>query len=274
MTHEPSAGRDDRPAQPDSLDPGGGPIAAAPPPRGTPPDARHVPGPRRWPRGLRVAAWVLLALLLAAPLVIWRDAIAHLFAQRELVVAAIRDAGAWGPLALIGLTIAQVIVAPIPGQAVNFAAGYLFGLGPGLLYAWVGLVAGASLAMLLARYVGRPLVERLVPRELLDKIDRLARGRGLWFFFVFFLIPGLPDDVLCFVAGLTPLPLRALALLSAIARLPGLLVAVWFGAYAERAPWPLWAALAALSAAMLWGWWRYGDRIERKLLGLTGRYGR
>lgn len=210
-----------------------------------------------------------MACALIAPLLVWRDAIAHVFAERWQVVAEIRDAGAWGPPALIGLAVAQTIVAPIPGQVVNFVAGYLFGLGPGLLYSWLGLVAGTTLAMLLARYAGRPLVQRIVAPRLLARVDGLARGRGLRFFFLFFLIPGLPDDILCFVAGLTPLPLRVLVLFSAIARLPGLFVAVWLGAYAEHVPWPVWLALAGVGAAALWAMWRYGDRLERLVSKLT-----
>lgn len=233
------------------------------------PDAR----PPRWPLWLRLLALMAIAAALIAPPVIWRDAIAHIFAEREQVVAEIRGAGPWGPLVLIGLSVAQTIVAPIPGQIVNFVAGYLFGLGPGLLYSWVGLVVGTSLAMLLARYAGRPLVERIVDRKLLARVDALAKGRGLRFFFLFFLIPGLPDDILCFVAGLTPLPLRVLVLLSATARLPGLLGSVWLGAYAENLPWPSWIVLGGLGAVALWAVWRYGDRIERALLRLTGDRG-
>ncbi len=223
----------------------------------------------RWPLWLRLLALIAVAFALVAPLVIWRDTIAQVFAERQQVVAEIREAGAWGPLALIGLSVAQTIVAPIPGQVINFVAGYLFGLGPGLLYSWMGLVAGTTLAMLLARYAGRPLVQRIVDHKLVAKVDGLARNRGLRFFFLFFLIPGLPDDILCFVAGLTPLPLRVLVLFSAIARLPGLFASVWLGAYAEHLPWPLWIALAVSGVVALWVVWRYSDRLERLLLKLA-----
>lgn len=226
---------------------------------------------RPWPRWLRLLVVLIIAAALSAPLVILRAPIARAFTERDHLVAEIRGAGPWGPLVLIGLSVVQTIVAPIPGQAINFVGGYLFGLGPGLLYSWAGLVLGSTLAMVLARYAGRPLAERIVGRTRLAKVDALARGRGLRFFFLFFLIPGLPDDVLCFVAGFTPLPLRVLVLLSATARLPGLLGAVWLGAYAEQMPWPLWLVLGGSSAMALWAIWRYGDRIQDALLKLAGR---
>ena len=168
---------------------------------------------------------------------------------------------------LVGLYVAQTIAAPIPGQALNFAAGYIFGLGPGLLYSWIGLSLGTTLAILLARYAGRPLVRRLVKAQTLEKLDRLAAGRGLLFFLLVFLLPGLPDDVACFVAGLTSLPVPALIAVSAFGRLPSLITAVWLGAYAERLPWQGWAILGLLAAGAALSIWRYGERIQDVLLG-------
>jgi uncharacterized membrane protein YdjX (TVP38/TMEM64 family) len=211
---------------------------------------------------------LLVAVALAAPLLIWREPIAATFAQRERVVAAIRGAGAWGPLALIGLYVAQIIAAPIPGQVVNFVAGYLYGFWLGSLYSWLGLVIGSSAAMGLARFAGRPLAARLVSPRLWARLDRLAAGQGLRFFFLVFLIPGLPDDAACFLAGLTPLPLPALILAAALGRAPGVIAAVWAGAYAENLPWQGWViggGIALVAAALLW---RYGERIQAGLLRL------
>ncbi len=230
------------------------------------------PSPGR-PLRLRLLIVLVLAALLIAPLVIWREELAHIFANREQIVVQVRAAGAWGPLVVIGLIIAQTVVAPIPGQMVNLVAGYLYGWAAGLLYSWLGQLLGAALAMGLARIAGRPLVERLAPRATLDRLDRLAARQGWPFFFLVFLIPGLPDDIFCFVAGLTRLPLRLLIVLSATARLPGLFVSVWLGAYAEHAPWQAWAVGGVLAAVGFWVAWRYGQRIQdavmRHLSGMT-----
>lgn len=220
-----------------------------------------------WPFGLRLALVVLAAAALVTPLVIWRDAIAGLFGEREAVIAALRAAGAWGPVALIGLYVAQVIAAPIPGQAINFVAGALYGFWPGLGYSWAGMMLGSAAAMGLARLAGRPLIVRLVNPALLERLDRLAAGRGLGFFFLVFLIPGLPDDAACFLAGLTRLPLAALIVAAALGRTPGIVAAVWAGAAAERLGWAGWAGLIGLSLAAAGLAWRYGERIQDRLLG-------
>ena len=167
------------------------------------------------------------------------------------MVAEIRTAGVWGRLLLIALVAAQTVVAPIPGQVVNFVAGYLYGLGAGLLYSWLGQVLGSALALALARFAGRPIVVRLVGAASLARLEHWAAGRGLSFFFLFFVIPGLPDDLLCFAGGLTRLPLRLLLLLSAVGRLPGLFAAVWLGAYAERLPWQAGAEAQIATSTLL-----------------------
>ncbi len=222
---------------------------------------------------MRVLVLLVLAAALLAPLLLWWDDILRIFAERDQIIAEIRAAGAWGPVVLIALAIAQTVVAPIPGQMVNFVAGYIYGLGAGFVYSWLGLILGTSIAMGLARWAGRPVVERLVSRGLLDRLDRLARERSLGFFLLFFLIPGLPDDLLCFAAGLTRLPLRILLPMAGLARIPGLLGAVWLGAEAESLPWQVWVAFTALGLVAALLVWRYGDWLQEVLLRLAGSQG-
>jgi uncharacterized membrane protein YdjX (TVP38/TMEM64 family) len=215
---------------------------------------------------MRAAGGLLVLAALIVPIIIWREQLLTIFAQRERVVAAVRSASGWGPIVIIGLTVAQIVAAPIPGQAINFVAGYLYGFWLGAFWSWVGTVLGSALVMALARWVGRPLVTRLVSPDLLVKLDRLAASRGLWFFFLVFLIPGLPDDAVCFLAGLTPLPLPALIVAAAIGRMPGIMGAAWAGAYAGRLPWQGWVVLGGLALLGAVIAWRWGDRIQDAIL--------
>jgi uncharacterized membrane protein YdjX (TVP38/TMEM64 family) len=223
------------------------------------------------PNCVRYLVALLILAALIVPLILWRDQIRAVFMEPQRLTAAVRSAGPWAPLAFIGLYVAQSIVAPIPGQALNFAAGYLFGLIPGILYSWLGLILGTAAALLLARYLGRPLVQRLVAPAALEKMDRLAENRGLVFFFLVFLIPGLPDDIACFVAGLTPLPLLALIAVSAIGRLPSVVASVWLGVHAQGLHWQSWLILAGLTVALALAAWRYGERIQDAVLKWLAR---
>lgn len=228
-------------------------------------------GTSPWPLWLRLIVVVLAGAALAAPFLLWGEQLARVFANREQVAREIRGAGAWGPLVVIGLAVAQTIVAPVPGQVVNFVAGYLYGPWAGIAYSWIGLVLGTAFAMALARFAGRPAVERLVSPALLARVDRAAADKGLGFFFLVFLIPGLPDDVLAFAVGLTTLPLRLLLPIAALARIPGLAGSVLLGANAEHIPPMGWAAIAVLAALALLLAWRYGAAVQDALLRRIGR---
>jgi uncharacterized membrane protein YdjX (TVP38/TMEM64 family) len=218
-----------------------------------------------------VLAALAIATVLLAPPLIFRAEIARFFDDPTPALDAIRNAGPGGPAVLIALSALQTVVAPIPSQVTNIAAGVLFGVPRGILYSWVGMIIGTTLAMMIARYLGRPVVEKLIGAGNLAVLDRMASGAGLGFFFVVFLMPGLPDDALCLVAGLTPLPIARLVAVAAIARLPGMAVSVWFGAQAVGMPWQGWVGLALLGIPVAWLAMRYGQRLQTLILARLAR---
>jgi uncharacterized membrane protein YdjX (TVP38/TMEM64 family) len=176
--------------------------------------------------------------------------------------------GPWGALALIGLQVAQVLLAPIPGQALGLVGGYVYGPWLGTLVNMTGTLIGSATAMWLARRFGRPLVQRWVSPEWLDRLDGLAKRRGPAVFFLIFLFPFLPDDAACFVAGLSPLPLGELLLLVLFGRLPGVFIPNWLGAHATEMNARQWIIIILLMVPIAVAFWRWQEAIERFLLQL------
>jgi uncharacterized membrane protein YdjX (TVP38/TMEM64 family) len=219
-------------------------------------------------RGRAVAILGLLALAVAA-LLIWHKPLLSLFADRATVQDFVTRFGPWAPLAAILLHVTQVLLAPIPGQVIDAVNGYLFGTAWGTFYSLVGVIAGSSLAMALARRFGRPWAERLIKRETLERLDGYSRQRGALFLFLVFLFPFLPDDVACFLAGLTPLPLTELIVLATIGRLPGILVANFVGANAATLTQTQVAFFIAALAAIALAFWRHQERVEMAMLKAT-----
>jgi uncharacterized membrane protein YdjX (TVP38/TMEM64 family) len=115
--------------------------------------------------------------------------------------------GAYSPLAYILLQVVQVVIAPIPGGAIEFLGGYLFGTNAGFVYSMVGLFFGSWLAFSLARAFEKRTVERFVSAETRKKFDYLIEHEGVILSFLLFLIPGFPKDTLCYILGLTPMHL-------------------------------------------------------------------
>ncbi len=219
---------------------------------------------------------IWLAILLTAFVVslgiglwIWREPVQSL-ADREIVQAWVARLGPWGPLATIGLNAAQVLLAPVPGQFIGLINGYLYGVALGTLYSMIGLVIGTVTAMVLARRLGRPLVERLVQEDQLERWDKITTGHGPQFFFLAFLFPFLPDDVICFVIGLSPLSIPRMVVLATLGRLPGVVVSSCVGAQGYALPWWTWIPLAAGASGLAWLFWRYQKEMEGLMVQLVG----
>jgi uncharacterized membrane protein YdjX (TVP38/TMEM64 family) len=162
---------------------------------------------------------VVVVLLLAGATVLVRRQLA-LLTDPAVARAYVRSFGVWAPVALIVLQALQIVLAPIPGQVLGAAAGYLFGPWWGTLYNMIGITIGSTAAFWLSRRFGRAYVERMIDVDALATFDAFVERRGLLTLFVLFLLPGLPDDALCFVGGLTPIPLRKLVLVAIVGRAP------------------------------------------------------
>lgn len=131
----------------------------------------------------------------------------------------------WGILVMILLCAVQVVIALIPGELLEIAAGYAFGGFMGALVCIVGLVLGSVIAILLARKFGRRLVESLYPREKIDSLPIInnPRKRNITVFLLF-LIPGTPKDLFTYVIGLTEMSIPLYIAITAVARIPSVIM--------------------------------------------------
>lgn len=176
---------------------------------------------KKWIAGSGLALFFLLSAL-----VCW-------FAGRPLIHFAqepdrfrqwVDQQGPLAPLLFTGMVILQVIVAVIPGEPLEIAAGYAFGAVEGTILCVLGTFLGGILVFLLVRRFGLRAAEIFFPTEKLQRLRFLHNERRLarWVFLIFFL-PGTPKDVMCYFVGLTSMPLRTWALISAVARLPSII---------------------------------------------------
>ena len=170
-----------------------------------------------------VAVAVLVGLFVGA-----REYAPFLFDSRELRLW-IRQFGVLAPLVFIGIQTLQVIVAPIPGQAVALVAGYLFGSVPGTVYSFVGVMLGSAIAFSLSKRYGRPFVENVLHEDVLARFDGFVEEVGVIGLIIFVIIPGLPDDAVCFLSGLTKWRLRTFMVLIAVGRFPAYVLTVYAG---------------------------------------------
>jgi len=190
---------------------------------------------------------------------------AEVFSSRESLRAFVEQFDPYVPLAFFVVQVVQVVVAPIPGNVTALAGGALLGLWGGFLISTAGLLVGSLIAFGLARFFGRPVVEALVEPRIVNKyIDTMA-NRHFVVLLAIFLVPFFPDDALCFVAGLSALPVPAFLLLVVLSRPPGMFVASLVGSGVAVIPWWGWGIIIVGSGALLLVVYRFKETLERKL---------
>jgi uncharacterized membrane protein YdjX (TVP38/TMEM64 family) len=170
--------------------------------------------------------------------------------------------GPYSPLVFILLQVLQVVIAPIPGGAIEFLGGYLFGVKTGLIYSMIGLLLSSWLAFSLARIFEKVTVEKFVSPGIRRKFDYLVGHQGVILSFLLFLIPGFPKDALCYILGLTPMHLGIFLIISTIGRIPGTLMATLQGAKAFDHQYKLFLILLGASALVILVFYIYHEEIH------------
>ncbi|MDD4769129.1 MAG: TVP38/TMEM64 family protein [Eubacteriales bacterium] len=215
---------------------------------------------------LNIIALMLLIGVIVYLSIRYTPQAAELFARRDELKDAVEKEGLYAIAAFICVQVFQVVVAAVPGELVQLAGGYLFGTFWGAVFLVSGVIIGSLVAFFAARLLGFRLVKTFVSAPKLAKLLRLVSGtKSELVIFTFFLLPGLPKDVLTYIAGLTPVnPWRFLAL-AILGRLPALVVSCYIGASLEQEN--LWAVVivSALSAVLILGGWLYKDWILEKV---------
>lgn len=170
--------------------------------------------------------------------------------------------GAWAPLVFFGLQVLQVILAPIPGSVTTLFGGIFFGFWKAMLISVGAVLTGSIILFFFAKYLGRPLVVRLVGKKRVDKYMKSMSARQFWVLFMMFLMPFFPDDVLCLMAGLTAIRFPGFTLLVLVTRPWGLVFSALVGSGAISIPIWGWILIGLCSAALLYISVRYPDKLE------------
>ncbi len=210
-------------------------------------------------------ALVVIPAVMVANRVETPGGLREVFSSKETLREFVESYGLLAPLVFFLLQTMQIVIAPIPGNVTTIAGGLLFGFWKSFALTTAALVCGSSMAFMLSRMFGRPLVDRFVSPGVIDRyFDRLSR-RYTVYLFLLFLFPLFPDDALCFLAGLTSIRYPVFLLIVLVARPPGLAFSALVGAgLISMSLWG-WIALGLVSGALLYLSLKYGERIEIRL---------
>ena len=82
----------------------------------------------------------------------------------------------WGILVIILLRLISIIIPILPGTYCLLISGYLFGLVNGLLISCIADLIACSLSFSISRLYGRKLIQKIMPKRLLNKFELLSKN--------------------------------------------------------------------------------------------------
>lgn len=142
----------------------------------------------------------------------------------------VEEAGIWGPIVFMLLNMIQVLLAIIPGGPFEVASGTLFGTLWGTILCDVAMTTGGMITFFLARKFGMKFIELFTTREKVESVKFLhANPKKESLLFLFFLLPGTPKDLMCYVVGITDIKWWKWLLINLVGRFPAILLSAMGG---------------------------------------------
>ena len=186
--------------------------------------------------GIIIKFAILLIIVIGIPLYVY-------FAQHEIIEQfdSIKDVNAmlheykgYSILVYLAAQIIQIIICVIPGQMLQFAAGYTFGFWLGLILSWIGAAIGAVISYYLAKLLGQGILYLIFDENQMESfIEKLNSKKAIIAVFVIYLIPGLPKDACSYAAGISNIKLKPFLLVSLIGRTPAMAGSLLIGNQVE-----------------------------------------
>jgi len=211
----------------------------------------------KWPLSLERTRTLGGILLFSVVFWLYREPVFKMLAlvkDRDGLVAYLETYGMWGPALLVLILVLQIMIAAIPGHIFMVTAAYLYGFTAGFILALLTTVLASQLAFWVARWAGRPWVERMVPPRVLDHWDQVAEEQGAVFFMFTFMLPIFPSDVMNFVAGLSSVSGRQFFWANLVGRLPGVILMGLIGSYGFQLPPWLWITTITCIVGLFVAW--------------------
>ena len=165
---------------------------------------------------------LIIIIILIILTVIVSIPIAKAFSSPTAIRNFVSQFGVYSALVFIIILILQLIFAVIPSTPIVIAGGYMFGPYLGMLLSVIGNLLASMLVFGVTRLFGRPFVESIINKSVMEKIDQSSNSIAKTLF-VLYLIPILPHDAFTYIAGLTNIKFKKFVLVVLIGRLPSIL---------------------------------------------------
>lgn len=123
--------------------------------------------------------------------------------ELEAVANAIKDQGVLGWLVFIFFISVSVVFSPVNALIIMPIALISYGLFLAALLTFIGNIIGGTLNFYIARKFGRPMVEKIVGKKLINKVDEFTEVAGWKGFLMLRILGSNYYDYVSYAAGFT-----------------------------------------------------------------------
>lgn len=184
----------------------------------------------------------------------------------EMLHSWVQTYGILTRLLYMGMQIFQIVIAVIPGEPFEIAAGFAFGAVEGTALCMLSAALGSVLVFELVRKFGRRFVLLFFKEEQLEKLRFLSSDpKRQMLFLIIYMIPGTPKDLLSYFAGLTDMKLPAWLLICSLGRFPSIVTSTLGGHALRNQNYGFAAAVFLVTFAIAaWGLFVYNKICKEK----------
>lgn len=150
--------------------------------------------------------------------------------KNDDIVKYLRSFGIEGMVVLLVLQIFQVLSFIIPAPSIWIISGLTYGTIKGSLTCIIGVIIGNAIAFCLGRKFGNKLINILVNKKNIDKLNFLENSKHpALILFVLYLIPIIPNSIIPYIYARTNISLRKFTSIMSIACIPSILFSTYAG---------------------------------------------
>ena len=188
---------------------------------------------------VNMTRWVILLALCVAGIVYlavpsvndWINHAAAVLgsANVDAVIEYIRSFGSYAMAFSFFLMVFSSLIAPLPAFMITLSNAAIFGWWQGAILSWSSAMVGSALCFLLARGLGRDVVEKFAGKGALAGVEGYFEKYGTKTILVCRLLPFVSFDAISYFAGLTPMKFLPFFIATGIGQTPATIVYSYVG---------------------------------------------
>lgn len=209
---------------------------------------------------------LLLILFLMALAVISRSRYYNIFKDPESMKSYIISFGKLSWLVYFIIHLLQVIIFFLPGEVIEIAGGYIFGIYFGSILSIFGILAGSYIAYSLGKFFGVRLILKIIPKSSIEYFQNNFGEKSINLaIFIAYLIPGMPKDALAYICGISGIKIREFITYSTLGRIPCIVISSYFGERLGSGDYKMAVFITVIMALLFILGMIKGDNIIRKI---------